>query len=243
MPPRATGTPSALAVSGRISSRSSARRGILLPPRPGALPALPAPRKPELVRAKTRRGMHLYTLFASNEETTPGTQTSAWSRGTKNSQASPTSVIAAYGATLASSSSSGLTGTGAVTYGTSSTNSYVGTVSPSVGGYFVPTGGFSLEDNFSQVHRPGLAEPLDLYRLRRANTNVDPLGQSSVIPPAGQAYVGSFNFTSAGVLDFSTNASSFAPIPEPSNATPAPVGVGSLLLMAWYRRRIQRTMA
>ncbi|HVV70777.1 MAG TPA: PEP-CTERM sorting domain-containing protein, partial [Verrucomicrobiae bacterium] len=194
---------------------------------------------------KTPQGEYADTLFGSNTETTPGTQSTAWSPSAAGAQGTAGGNIANYGSTLPQSSgsynSNALTGPGAVVLLTGSGDSYYNQVSAQAGsgkayaGFFGP----GMEDTFSQGTGAGGAT-LDLFRLT-ATTRVNTPGNTAVIPPAGQVYVGSFNFTSAGVLDFSTSASSFAPIPEPS--TYAFVGVGSLLLMAWYRRRIQRTMA
>lgn len=185
---------------------------------------------------------YIDTLFLSNKEATPGTQSSAWARSSAGAQSTTSTKIASYGSTLPSSSSSfnsnPLTGPGAVVLATNASNSYQGNYKGDIGGTITTGGAFFLEDTFGQGTGLGGAT-LDLYRVT-ANSNVDIFG-TPVTPPAGQTYLGSFNFTSGGVLQFSTSASSFAAIPEPS--TYAFIGFGSLLLMFWYRRRINRAMS
>ena len=185
---------------------------------------------------KTTQGEYIDTVFVSNAESTPGTQTSAWSRASKNTQGNSVSTITTYASTIASSTATG--STGAVTLATSNPSSYDTIISGNgskIG--YTSSGGFAVEDSFSQGTGLGGAT-LDLYRLTATTNVAQP--PTTVIPTAGEIYVGSFNFSSTGELQFSTNADSFAAIPEPSSY--ALMGLGSLLLMVWFRRRSRNTV-
>ena len=171
------------------------------------------------------------TLWATREETTPGTSSTPWLRGSTFTLQIPSNTIS----TLYSGAP------GSLSNGSATANSAVTSViDPTLAGSWTAQDDFTPGVSFryfnptvtgSMDHIPGTPSQydgtngyavLDLFEVRPGASG-DPA-----------AFLGAFGLNSSGLLVFSTDPGVFAAIPEPSALF---TGVGLLLAALHFRRR------
>jgi hypothetical protein len=175
-------------------------------------------------------GVPARTIWASRGETTPGTPSTAWIRGTTAAQQNPSNTIytlytgapgSLSNATQAGSPVSAVVDTN-LTGSWTAQEDFLAGVSFQ---YFNPS---VLGDAGEMPATPAIYDGvngynvLDLFEVRPSTTS----GLSSTL-------VGAFGLNSSGQIVFSTNPGVFAPVPEPATTFTAAGAIAALL----FRRR------